>query len=623
MWNENDSAKLYGVPRWGRGLFQVNGLGHVEVCPPGAPHPIDLKKLVDDLVARGVSAPVLVRLTDVLNARIGQLAESFRTAIREAEYSGVYRGVYPIKVNQQRHIVQDIVRASRPFHLGLEAGSKPELLLVLAMLDDPEAPIVCNGYKDASYIELALQGRAIGRQTIIVIERPHEIDTILEVAARTGIEPVLGIRAKLSAQGIGRWKTSAGDGAKFGLTVSEIVALCHRLKALGKLHWIRLLHYHIGSQIGAIWNIGEALNEAARIYCELHKMGAPMGWLDVGGGLGVDYDGSAEDSETSMNYDLGEYASTVVNTVARVCDATGVDHPNLITESGRATVAHMSVLLTPVLDVSRRRMDPPKGAATSPYDAVRELAELAEGINRDNARSVLHHADGIKTRTLRRFTMGLCGLDERAQMSEMHWHIAGEVRDAFDGRNLPQEVQDLDRRLADTYYCNFSVFQSAPDSWAIDQLFPVMPIHRLGEEPTERAVLADLTCDSDGKIDKFIGGESVVDLHKPNGRPYYLGIFLVGAYQEILGDLHNLFGDTNAVHVAAYPNARGYRVEHLIEGDTISEVVHYVQYDRDRLLKRLRLAVESAWDDDQITLTMGRDFLKAAEKALDGYTYLD
>ena len=623
-WTVEDAAELYSIPGWGLGLFGVNQEGHVTVNTDG--RELDLSMLADDLVARGIEPPILVRLTDVLKARIDALAGAFGRAMSQEEYKGRFRGVYPVKVNQQRHVVEAVVRLSRPHHLGLECGSKPELMVVLAELDDPEAVIICNGYKDREYLEMALIARKLGRDCIIVIEQAAELPLVLEIAGRLGIRPALGVRAKLYSPGAGRWKASAGSGSKFGLNAEELVSLVRTLKKADQLDALQLLHYHLGSQISSIRRIRDAAQEAARTYVELRRLGAPMGILDVGGGLGIDYDGSRTDFASSMNYDLDEYARTVVSITAQVCDEAKVEHPILVTESGRATVAHSSVLIVPVMDVGRRPVTVSPQLAKFQSDSVQELRDLQKELSGRNPQEVWHRATAVRQKVSQLFALGLSTLEERAAVEAYLWSIGRKLLRRFDPEDLPEDLETLPRRLADTYYCNFSVFQSVPDSWAISQIFPVVPLARLDERPMRRGVLADVTCDSDGRIDKFADLrdiKSALELHElKKDEPYYLGIFLVGAYQEILGDLHNLFGDTNAVHVSSADTARGYRVDSYVEGDRTSEVLRYVQYDHEVLLDRMRQAVERAIDAGTLEVKEGAVLLRNYRAGLAGYTYL-
>jgi len=627
-WTTQDSAELYNIPNWGRGFFSVSDSGHIISTPSGSDNgEIDLWELMQELEQRGIQAPILLRFTDILRERIATIVGAFKEAMTEYGYKGRYRGVFPIKVNQQRPVVEDLVRFNRPYHLGLEAGSKPELLVVLALQDDPEALIICNGYKDEEYIETALLAQKLGRQPFIVVEKFSEIALTLRVARRLGIRPNIGLRAKLSKPGKGRWKTSAGDYSKFGLTVREMVMSVNTLKEAGYLDCLKLLHFHIGSQVTSIRSFKDALREASRTYTELARMGAPMGYFDVGGGMGVDYDGSRTDFESSVNYSEREYAHHVVGAILDACDKTGTPHPDIVTESGRATVAYHSVLVFNILGTTRF---PTTGTGSAPREgapeSLIELYEVYQNVSRKNYQESWHDAMALKEDALMGFNMGLFSLEDRAAFEHLFWQTCGRIRACVRQESyVPEELLGLERALADTYFCNFSVFQSAPDSWAINQLFPCLPLQRLDERPDRRAVLADITCDSDGKLDRFIDlrdVKDVLELHPLNEEPYYLGLFLVGAYQEILGDLHNLFGDTNAVHVSLKPGG-GYVIDHVAEGDTVTDVLGYVQYDRKALVQRVRAASERALEQKTITLRESRALMRAYQHSLSGYTYLE
>jgi arginine decarboxylase len=626
-WSIQDSVELYNVRNWGRDFFRINDAGNIEVTPAGARHDgIDLKQLMDDLERRGISLPILVRFTDILKVRVATLARAFHAAIKEYEYQGQYRGVYPIKVNQQRHIVEDLVRFSEPFHMGLEAGSKPELLIVLALMNDPEALIICNGYKDAEYIETALMAKKLGRNPIIVVEKFSEFKLVCDVSERVGVRPLVGMRAKLATRGAGRWEGSAGDRAKFGLTVGEMVEGIAYMRGRGFLDCVQLLHFHIGSQVSSIRSIKAALQEAARIFVELHQMGAPMRFFDSGGGLGVDYDGSRTNFESSVNYTVDEYAADVVAAIGSACDEKGVPHPDLVTESGRALAAHHSVLVFNVLGVTDFSVDKEVAVTEDDPDVLQELKELGAGLTRKNYQEAYHDALAAKEEILSRFNLGLLTLVQRARGERLFWQTCQKILSIVRQQDyVPDELEGLEKALADTYFGNFSVFQSAPDLWAVDQLFPVMPIHRLNEEPTRRGIIADITCDSDGKIDRFIDLRDVKDvlaLHLPNGKPYLLGIFMVGAYQEILGDLHNLFGDTNAVHVSLDEDGN-YRIDHVIEGDTVTDVLKYVQFSKNDLVRQVRRATEIALKENRMTMEEAAKMITAYQSGLEGYTYLE
>lgn len=625
-WTVKDSLELYNVAGWGRDFFTINEAGHIEVTPAGQGSArIDLKELVDDLRSRGCNLPLLIRFSDILRTRVEQLCGAFQTAIAENDYKGVYRGVYPIKVNQQRHVVEELVEYGRPFNLGIEAGSKPELLVALALQDNPEALILCNGYKDKAYIETALLAQKLGRKVIIVMDRMGELDTILAAARDLDIRPVIGVRARLSTKGAGKWVESTGDRSKFGLTAGEMVSAVERLRGIDMLDCLQLLHFHIGSQITAIRAIKDALREASRIFVELAMLGAPMRYLDCGGGLGVDYDGSQTNFHSSVNYTLQEYAADIVTQVAEACNAKGVAHPDIVTESGRALTAHHSVLVFNVLDSNQMLLgQTPEPLAKDEHRVTQQLYETFESVSRKNFQEAYHDALQLKEEAVVAFNLGFLDLKARARVEQLFYAVIEKILKIM--RELPyvpDELENMEKQLTDTFYCNFSLFQSLPDHWAVRQLFPTLPIDKLNKQPTRRAVLADLTCDSDGKMDEFIDLRDVkhyLELHQPNGDPYFVATFLVGAYQEILGDLHNLFGDTDAVHVKL--DDEGYRVEHVVEGDSVTEVLSYVQYSKDDLIARVRRAMEAALREKRLTVAESGRLMRRYEEALDGYTYL-
>jgi arginine decarboxylase len=625
-WTVKDSLELYNVAGWGRDFFTINEAGHIEVTPagPGSAR-IDLKELVDDLRSRGCNLPLLIRFSDILRTRVEQLSGAFQQAIAENDYKGAYRGVYPIKVNQQRHVVEELVEYGRPFNLGIEAGSKPELLVALALQDNPEALILCNGYKDKAYIETALLAQKLGRKVIIVMDRMGELDTILAAARDLDIRPVIGVRARLSTKGAGKWVESTGDRSKFGLTAGEMVSAVERLRGIDMLDCLQLLHFHIGSQITAIRAIKDALREASRIFVELAMLGAPMRYLDCGGGLGVDYDGSQTNFHSSVNYTLQEYAADIVTQVAEACNAKGVPHPDIVTESGRALTAHHSVLVFNVLDSNQMLLGlTPEPLAKDEHRVIQQLYETFESVSRKNFQEAYHDALQLKEEAVTAFNLGFLDLKARARVEQLFYAVIEKILKIM--RELPyvpDELENMEKQLTDTFYCNFSLFQSLPDHWAVRQLFPTLPIDKLNKQPTRRAVLADLTCDSDGKMDEFIDLRDVkhyLELHQPNGDPYFVATFLVGAYQEILGDLHNLFGDTDAVHVKL--DGEGYRVEHVVEGDSVTEVLSYVQYSKDDLIARVRRAMEAALREKRLTVAESGRLMRRYEEALDGYTYL-
>jgi arginine decarboxylase len=627
-WKVQDALETYGVRHWGKGYFGINKLGHVTVHPNKRPdEAIDLKELVDQLQARGIQLPILLRFTDILRHRVGEIYEAFQQAIREANYQGQYCCVYPIKVNQQRHVVEEILDFGRAFHFGLEAGSKPELLAVLALTNGPDTPIICNGFKDDEFIKMTVLARKIGKQVIPVIEKFTELELLVRCAEELQVRPVLGVRVKLAARGSGRWKYSAGLRSKFGLTLTETLEAFEYLKQRGLADCLQLVHFHMGSQITNIRTIKGALTEAARVYAELHRAGAGVRYLDVGGGLGIDYDGSQTDFESSVNYTLQEYANDVVFRIQGVCDEAGVPHPNIISESGRAIVAYHSVLVFDVLGVSNvdRYQLPPAVPDDAPQQA-HDLYSMYHELSKKNLVETYHDAVEAMDQVLNGFSLGAIGIEGRALAERLFWAVCSKIlKMVREMEYVPEELQGLEALLADTYFCNFSVFQSLPDSWAIKQLFPIMPIHRLNEPPTRRAILGDITCDSDGKIDQFIDLRDVrptLELHPFSGEPYYLGAFLLGAYQEILGDLHNLFGDTNAVHVSLAEDG-SVNLDTVIKGDTVREVLAYVQYSADELLARMRKEVERAVRLGKISLSESRQLLRFYEAGLEGYTYLE
>ncbi len=628
-WTTTDATDLYDVPRWGQGYFSVSPEGTMLVHPTKEPgRAIDLKHLVDRLQLRGLSVPILIRFTDMLKHRLGEIHAAFQQAMTQHQYQGRYCCVYPIKVNQQRQVVEEVLKFGAQYGFGLEAGSKPELLAVAALATN-DTPIICNGFKDWEFIEMAMLAQKMGRNIIPVVEKYTELEMILEYAEKVGVRPTIGMRVKLAAKGSGRWQSSGGYRSKFGLTVTEILRGHEELKRRGMGDCLKLLHFHLGSQITHIRIIKNALNEAARIYCDLVKDGAGLQYMDVGGGLGVDYDGSQTNFESSMNYTLEEYANDVVYHLQTVCDEEGVAHPTIVSESGRAVSAYHSMLIFNVLGTSGF------GAETVP-DTIRDdfeqplidLMDTYQSVTQRNALEAYHDAQQALDMAMNLFSGGYLPLEQRAHAENLYWAICEKIRKLTHTMDeVPEDLQQLEELLSDTYFCNFSLFQSIPDSWAIKQLFPVMPIHRLNEEPLHHAVIGDITCDSDGKLDQFIDRRDVkktVRLHRFNGEPYYLGVFLVGAYQEILGDLHNLFGDTHAVHVSLASNGEdGARVEHIIKGDTVREVLKYVEFDSESLMSKLRRDVEAAVNASRMEDQQAGRLLRFYEEALMGYTYLE
>jgi len=627
-WSAADANDTYNIPRWGCGYFGVNERGNLIVQPRGEGQgAIDMKELIDELVERGIQLPILLRFSDILKARIELLCASFNSAIREYGYGGHYRGVYPIKVNQNRTVVEEIIEFGRPYHYGLEAGSKPELLAIMAIHQDDEALIICNGYKDEEYIETALLASKMGKTVILVVEKPSELEHIHRVSERVKIKPQLGIRARLSSRGAGRWEQSGGDFSKFGLSAAEMVAAVEQLKKWGEPECLKLMHFHLGSQISAIKSVKNALREAGRLFCECYKLGAKgLAYLDVGGGLGVDYDGSQTNFASSMNYTVQEYANDVVYALKEICDADQVPHPSIVSESGRAIAAHHSVLVVNVLGVTEFNTNVPQQLPHPVPPLVKNMWETFQGVSQKNLLESYHDAVEYKDQVLQLFNLGHLSLEHRVLCENLFWATCEKVLMLVARQpHVPEELEGLEKALSDTYFCNFSMFQSVPDAWAVDQLFPICPIHRLNEEPTRRATLADITCDSDGKIDSFIDlrdVKHVLELHPKTPQDYYLGIFLVGAYQEILGDLHNLFGDTNTVHVQLSPDG-DYDVKEVVNGDTVSEVLQFVDYTPGVLMTRMRNNVEQALRKKLMTLEESRTLINRFQAGMQGYTYLD
>jgi arginine decarboxylase len=627
-WTAQIASDFYDVPSWGKGYFSVGANGQMLVHPEKDPaRSIDLKELIDTLVLRGIDLPILVRFADILNHRLGEIHAAFQTAIAEHHYQGQYCCVYPIKVNQQRQVVEEVQEFGKPYKFGLEAGSKPELIAVMALADN-DTPIICNGFKDDEYIEMAMLAQKIGRHIIPVVEKYTELHLILKYSQKVGVRPRIGLRVKLASRGAGRWKSSGGYRSKFGLSVTEAMRALQELKDLGMADCLNLLHFHLGSQITNIRQIKGAVNEAVRVYVDLARAGAGLNYLDVGGGLGVDYDGSQTDFESSVNYTLQEYANDVIYHVQNVCDEVGVAHPTIVTESGRAVAAYHSVLVFNVLGVSgmgETTDAPPE----PPPDAEQPLIDLQETYRSLTAKNLLesyHDTQQALDQALNLFSLGYLSLEQRCVAENLYWAITRKIqKQARELDYFPEELEGIDAMLSDTYFCNFSLFQSMPDSWAIKHLFPIMPIHRLVEQPTRPAVLGDITCDSDGKVDAFIDRRDVkrtLLLHPFDGGDYYLGAFLLGAYQEILGDLHNLFGDTNAVHVRLGPAGETI-LDSVIKGDTVREVLNYVQFSSDLLVAKLRRDVETALRDNRLTYEESGALLHYYEEGLHGYTYLE
>ncbi|MBV9441292.1 MAG: biosynthetic arginine decarboxylase [Acidobacteriaceae bacterium] len=626
-WTTTDASELYDVGSWSKGYFSVGQNGNLLVHPTKEPgRSIDLKQLVDTLQWRGISLPILIRFADILKHRLGEMHQAFESSMREHGYQGRYVCVYPIKVNQQRQVVEEVFEFGRTYHFGLEAGSKPELLAVLAIADN-DTPIICNGFKDDEYIEMVMLAKKIGRRIIPVVEKYTELELIAKHAELVGVKPIIGLRVKLASRGSGRWKSSGGYRSKFGLTVSEALKAVEFLKQRGMEDALQLLHFHLGSQITNIRQIKAAVIEAARIYVDMKKLGTGLTYLDVGGGLGVDYDGSQTDFESSVNYTLEEYARDVVYHIQSICDESDVPHPTIVSESGRAVAAYHSVLVFNVLGVSGYgEEDLPTSMSEDSEQPLIDLFETHRSLNKKNLLETYHDAQQALDSALNLFSLGYLTLGQRSLAENFYWAICRKIlKLAGELDFFPEELEGLDGMLSDTYFCNFSLFQSMPDSWAVKQLFPIMPIHRLDEPPSRNGVLGDISCDSDGKIDQFIDRRDVkktLPLHPFNNGGYILGAFLLGAYQEILGDLHNLFGDTNAVHVSLDEQG-DVILETVVQGDTVREVLDYVQYNSQALVDRFRKDVETAVREQRIGYEDAGRLLKFYEEGLQGYTYLE
>ncbi|MCX6967893.1 MAG: biosynthetic arginine decarboxylase [Verrucomicrobia bacterium] len=632
-WNIDSAIELYNIDRWGSGYFSINPRGHVEIQPTKNPETtIDIMEVIDDARDRGLTFPLVIRFQDLLQHRVETINLAFQSAINEFGYKNHYRGVFPIKVNQLREVVEEIVDAGRPYHLGIETGSKPELLAALAINNDPESLIICNGYKDSQFIQSALLGNKLGTRVIMVVEKLEELFQILAVSKEMGVEPMVGLRVRLQSKGSGKWATSGGENAKFGLSTADLVRASETLREAGLAHILKLIHFHVGSQVPDIGTLKRAVREAARFYSKMAKLGHDLVYLDVGGGLAVDYDGSNTAFDSSTNYTLQEYARDVVYNIMDVCDSEGVAHPVIVSESGRALVAHHSVLVVEAFGAIEK-YDASATFAIKPTDhkLVRDIFDIEKNLTEANRREMLHDAQEIKEQTLTMFNFGLMDLESKAKIEQAYWRIADRIVRIFhaqeDQEYVPDEVKELEVALGDQYVCNFSVFQSLLDHWALGQLFPVMPIHRLGEEPDRHATLVDITCDSDGKVSKFIDLQDVKEtlpLHalKP-GQPYYIGFFLMGAYQDIMGDLHNLFGRVNEAHVFLDEDEEdGFYIEETIEGSTIAEVLAMTQWNQSDLIRGVKKQVDAAIKSDRLKPNEGMKLLTAYERALKNYTYL-
>ena len=618
-WRIEDSEELYNITGWGTSYFGINDKGHVVVTPRRDGVAVDLKELVDELQLRDVAAPTLVRFPDILDNRIEKMSSCFKQAAEEYGYKAENFIIYPIKVNQMRPVVEEIISHGKKFNLGLEAGSKPELHAVIAVNTDSDSLIVCNGYKDESYIELALLAQKMGKRIFLVVEKMNELKLIAKMAKQLNVQPNIGIRIKLASSGSGKWEESGGDASKFGLTSSELLEALDFMESKGLKDCLKLIHFHIGSQVTKIRRIKTALREASQFYVQLHAMGFKVEFVDIGGGLGVDYDGTrSSNSEGSVNYSIQEYVNDSISTLVDVSDKNGIPHPNIITESGRALTAHHSVLIFEVLETATLpEWDDEEVIAPDAHELVQELYGIWDSLNQNKMLEAWHDAQQIREEALDLFSHGIVDLKTRAQIERMYWSVTREINQI--------EFRNLDKLLADKYFCNFSLFQSLPDSWAIDQIFPIMPIQRLDEKPDRSATLQDITCDSDGKIANFISTRNVahyLPVHSlKKTEPYYVAVFLVGAYQEILGDMHNLFGDTNAVHVSV--NEKGYNIEQIIDGETVAEVLDYVQYNPKKLVRTLETWVTKSVKEGKISLEEGKEFLSNYRSGLYGYTYLE
>ena len=629
-WDVESAVATYNVDRWGGDYFSVNGNGNVEVRPlQDSGGSIDILEVVSEARARGLAFPLVIRFQDLLRHRVESVNCAFQRAITEFGYRSSYRGVFPIKVNQLREVVEEIVDAGQQYHFGLEAGSKPELVAALAMHKDPESLIICNGYKDRAFIRIALLGRKLGKLTVIVVEKLEELEQTIRASKEVGVEPVIGIRVRLHSKGSGRWSPSGGENAKFGLDTASLVAASEMLKAAGLGHCLKLVHFHVGSQVPDISTIKRAVREAARYYAKLAKLGHELGYLDVGGGLGVDYDGSRSDFDSSANYSLQEYANDVVWNIMDVCDSEAVAHPIIVSEGGRAIVAHHSVLVVEAFGSIEKTSSKIKvEAIEKDHKLVRDILDVKQRLRRGNRIESLHDIQQIKEESQHTFDLGLLDLESKAKIDTVYWQLAQQIINMHRGlRYVPDEVKQLETSLGDQYICNFSVFQSLLDHWALGQLFPIMPIHRLSSPPDRNGMIVDITCDSDGKVSKFIDLQDVKEtlpLHRIiPGEIYYLGVFMVGAYQDIMGDLHNLFGRVTEVHIFLDPDEEsGWYIEEVIEGSTIGEVLSMTQWDKVELMRLLKIQVDAAIKSDRLKPNDAMKLLSDYERLLQEYTYL-
>ena len=628
-WRIEDSAELYNINGWGLKYFSINEKGHIQVTPREGYAGVDLKDVMDELQVRDITAPILLRFPDILDNRIEKISNCFKSASNEYNYTAENFIIYPIKVNQMRPVVEEIVSHGKKFNIGLEAGSKPELHAVLSINIDEKSLIICNGYKDESYIELALLAQKMGRRIFLVVEKLNELKLIAEISKRLNIRPNIGIRIKLSSSGSGKWEESGGDQSKFGLNSSELLTAIDYLQRKQMVDCLKLIHFHIGSQITKIRHIKNALREASQFYVQLSRMGFDIDFIDIGGGLGVDYDGTRNSaSESSMNYSIQEYANDAVSAIVDTCIKNGLKQPNIINESGRSLTAHHSILIFEVLETAQLPQwdDDVDKISDDDHELARELYDIWDKINQGRMMEDWHDALQIREEALDLFSLGLLDLRTRALIEKLFWSIARDVNGlASEMKHAPEELRKVAKKLPEKYFCNFSLFQSLPDSWAIDQVFPIIPISRLDEKPTHMATLQDITCDSDGKINNFVspsGMSSAIPVHTlKSNESYYLGVFLVGAYQEILGDMHNLFGDTNAVHISVYKDR--YEIDQIIDGETVAEVLDYVQYNPKKLVRNIETWVTQSMKLGKITPEEGREFISNYRSGLYGYTYLE
>ena len=627
-WRIEDSAELYNVPGWGLDYFSINDKGHVQVTPTPGCAPVDIREVLDELQLRDIAAPVLLRFPDILDSRIKKISNCFRHAAEEYGYKGTNHIVYPIKVNQMRQVVEEIVSHGSKYNVGLEAGSKPELHAVLAVNTHASSMIICNGYKDQEYVELALLAQKMGRKVFLVVEKLNELKLIAGVARQLNVSPNLGIRIKLSSAGSGKWEESGGDVSKFGLNSSELLEALDFLRKNDLVDCLKLIHFHIGSQITKIRRIKNALREATQFYVQLSQMGFRLDFVDIGGGLGVDYDGTRSSmGENSMNYSIQEYANDSVSQLVDVCEKNNLPHPNIVTESGRSLTAHHSVLIINVLETTHLPIwNDNETIDENDHELTKELYDIWDKINPTRLFEDWHDAIQIREEALERFSLGLLNLTTRAKVEKLFWSVARDVAQMTRSlKHPPEELQKVNKMLPEKYFCNFSLFQSLPDAWAIDQLFPIMPVQRLDEKPTHACTIKDITCDSDGKINHFVSPQGIspsLPVHALKAEdPYYIGVFLVGAYQEILGDLHNLFGDTNAVHITVDKN--GYDIDQVVDGETVADVLEYVQYSPKKMVRNLETWVTASMKRGQITAAEGRQFLNTYKSGLYGLTYLE